>query len=163
MIDIVKIEILVSICVIIIGGGFEGVVGRMCKKLLCLWVFVVLIIIVFLWMILMFGLFILFFCLCDDIQLSGWWMFFVDFQVMLENYVDVLQFGMMQLIILELFVNLIVIIILVMIILLMIVLMVVYVFVWIDFKGCNVLFIFVFVLQIVLIQMVLVLLFSLFL
>ena len=156
MTDTVKTETSASTRAITTGGGFEGAAGRTRKKLSRPWASVASIIIAFLWTIPTLGLFISSFRPRDDIQSSGWWTFFADPQVTLENYVDVLQSGTTQLTILESFVNSIAITIPATIIPLMIASMAAYAFAWIDFKGRNALFIFVFALQIVPIQMALV-------
>lgn len=156
MTDTVKTETSASTRAITTGGGFEGAAGRARKKLSRPWASVASIIIAFLWTIPTLGLFISSFRPRDDIQSSGWWTFFADPQVTLENYVDVLQSGTTQLTILESFVNSIAITIPATIIPLMIASMAAYAFAWIDFKGRNALFIFVFALQIVPIQMALV-------
>jgi len=156
MTDTVKTETSASTRAITTGGGFEGAAGRTRKKLSRPWASVASIIIAFLWTIPTLGLFISSFRPRDDIQSSGWWTFFADPQVTLENYVDVLQSGTTQQTILESFVNSIAITIPATIIPLMIASMAAYAFAWIDFKGRNALFIFVFALQIVPIQMALV-------
>lgn len=156
MTDTVKTETSASTRAITTGGGFEGAAGRTRKKLSRPWASVASIIIAFLWTIPTLGLFISSFRPRDDIQSSGWWTFFADPQVTLENYVDVLQSGTTQLTILESFVNSIAITIPATLIPLMIASMAAYAFAWIDFKGRNALFIFVFALQIVPIQMALV-------
>ncbi len=156
MTDTVKTETSASTRAITTGGGFEGAAGRTRKKLSRPWASVASIIIAFLWTIPTLGLFISSFRPRDDIQSSGWWTFFADPQVTLENYVDVLQSGTTQLTILESFVNSIAITIPATVIPLMIASMAAYAFAWIDFKGRNALFIFVFALQIVPIQMALV-------
>lgn len=105
MTDTVKTETSASTRAITTGGGFEGAAGRTRKKLSRPWASVASIIIAFLWTIPTLGLFISSFRPRDDIQSSGWWTFFADPQVTLENYVDVLQSGTTQLTILESFVN----------------------------------------------------------
>ncbi|MFE7195325.1 carbohydrate ABC transporter permease [Microbacterium oxydans] len=156
MTDTVKSETAVSTRAITTGGGIEGSAGRARKKLSRPWASVASIVIAVLWTIPTLGLFISSFRPRDQIQSSGWWTFFADPQVTLENYVDVLQSGTTQLTILESFVNSIAITIPATLVPLMIASMAAYAFAWIDFKGRNALFIFVFALQIVPIQMALV-------
>ncbi len=136
------------------GGRLDASAARARKRLSRPWATIASIVIAFLWTIPTLGLFISSFRPRDDIQTSGWWTFFVDPQVTLENYVDVLQSGTTQLTIVESFLNSIVITIPATVIPLMIAAMAAYAFAWIDFKGRNALFIFVFALQIVPIQMV---------
>lgn len=156
MTDTVKSETAVSTRAITTGGGIEGSAGRARKKLSRPWASVASIVIAVLWTIPTLGLFISSFRPRDQIQSSGWWTFFADPQVTLENYVDVLQSGTTQLTILESFINSIAITIPATLVPLMIAAMAAYAFAWIDFKGRNALFIFVFALQIVPIQMALV-------
>ena len=156
MTDTVKSDTALSTRAITTGGGFEGAAGRTRKKLSRPWATVASILIAFLWTIPTLGLFISSFRPRDQIQSTGWWTFFADPQVTLENYVDVLQSGTTQLTILESFVNSIAITIPATVVPLMIASMAAYAFAWIDFKGRNALFIFVFALQIVPIQMALV-------
>lgn len=156
MTDTVKSETAVSTRAITTGGGIEGSAGRARKKLSRPWASVASIVIAVLWTIPTLGLFISSFRPRDQIQSSGWWTFFADPQVTIENYVDVLQSGTTQLTILESFVNSIAITIPATLVPLMIASMAAYAFAWIDFKGRNALFIFVFALQIVPIQMALV-------
>lgn len=156
MTDTVKSETAVSTRAITTGGGIEGSAGRARKKLSRPWASVASIVIAVLWTIPTLGLFISSFRPRDQIQSSGWWTFFADPQVTIENYVDVLQSGTTQLTILESFINSIAITIPATLVPLMIASMAAYAFAWIDFKGRNALFIFVFALQIVPIQMALV-------
>ncbi|WP_337005648.1 MULTISPECIES: carbohydrate ABC transporter permease [unclassified Microbacterium] len=156
MTDTVKSDTALSTRAITTGGGFEGAAGRARKRLSRPWATVASIVIAFLWTIPTLGLFISSFRPRDQIQTTGWWTFFADPEVTLENYVDVLQSGTTQLTILESFVNSIAITIPATVVPLMIASMAAYAFAWIDFKGRNALFIFVFALQIVPIQMALV-------
>ncbi|MFK3678285.1 carbohydrate ABC transporter permease [Microbacterium sp. NPDC090218] len=156
MTDTVKSDAALSTRAITTGGGFDGAAGRTRKRLSRPWASVASIAIAFLWTIPTLGLFISSFRPRDQIQTTGWWTFFADPQVTLENYVDVLQSGTTQLTILESFVNSIAITIPATVVPLMIASMAAYAFAWIDFKGRNALFIFVFALQIVPIQMALV-------
>ena len=156
MTDTVKSDTALSTRAITTGGGFEGAAGRTRKRLSRPWASIASIAIAFLWTIPTLGLFISSFRPRDQIQTTGWWTFFADPEVTLENYVDVLQSGTTQLTILESFVNSIAITIPATVVPLMIASMAAYAFAWIDFKGRNALFIFVFALQIVPIQMALV-------
>jgi alpha-glucoside transport system permease protein len=156
MTDTVKSETAVSTRAITTGGGLDGAAGRTRKKLSRPWASVASILIAVLWTLPTLGLFISSFRPRDQIQSTGWWTFFSDPQVTIENYVDVLQSGTTQLTILESFINSIAITIPATLVPLMIASMAAYAFAWIDFKGRNALFIFVFALQIVPIQMALV-------
>ncbi|MFF3027403.1 carbohydrate ABC transporter permease [Microbacterium sp. NPDC057944] len=138
------------------GGRLEASAGRARKRLSRPWASIASIIIAVLWTIPTLGLFVSSFRPKDQISSSGWWEFFANPQVTLENYVEVLQSGTTQLTIVESFVNSIAITIPATLIPLMIASMAAYAFAWIDFKGRNALFIFVFALQIVPIQMALV-------
>lgn len=138
------------------GGGLDAAAGRARKKLSRPWASAASILIAVLWTIPTLGLFISSFRPRDQIQSSGWWEFFANPQITIDNYVQVLQSGTTQLTILESFVNSIAITIPATLIPLMIASMAAYAFAWIDFKGRNALFIFVFALQIVPIQMALV-------
>ncbi|MFF5623869.1 carbohydrate ABC transporter permease [Microbacterium sp. LWH10-1.2] len=138
------------------GGRLDASAGRARKKLSRPWASVASIVIAVLWTIPTLGLFVSSFRPKDDITTTGWWTFFANPQVTLDNYVEVLQSGTTQLTMLESFMNSIAITIPATIIPLMIASMAAYAFAWIDFKGRNALFIFVFALQIVPIQMALV-------
>ncbi|KJL49352.1 L-arabinose transport system permease protein AraQ [Microbacterium hydrocarbonoxydans] len=138
------------------GGRLEASAGRARKRLSRPWASIASIIIAVLWTIPTLGLFISSFRPRDQISSSGWWEFFVNPQVTLDNYAEVLKSGTTQLTIIESFVNSIAITIPATLIPLMIASMAAYAFAWIDFKGRNALFIFVFALQIVPIQMALV-------
>jgi alpha-glucoside transport system permease protein len=138
------------------GGRFEASAGRARKKLTRPWATIASVVIAFLWTIPTLGLFISSFRPRDQISSSGWWEFFTNPQVTLDNYAQVLQSGTTQLTIVESFVNSIAITIPATLVPLMIASMAAYAFAWIDFKGRNALFIFVFALQIVPIQMALV-------
>ncbi|MFT4158211.1 MAG: carbohydrate ABC transporter permease [Microbacterium sp.] len=138
------------------GGRLDASAGRARKSLSRPWASIASIVIAFLWTLPTLGLFISSFRPKDQISSSGWWEFFVNPQVTLDNYAQVLQSGTTQLTIVESFVNSIAITIPATLIPLMIASMAAYAFAWIEFKGRNALFIFVFALQIVPIQMALV-------
>ncbi|WP_159499217.1 carbohydrate ABC transporter permease [Microbacterium sp. 18062] len=134
----------------------EGSAGRARKKLTKPWASVFAIIIAALWTIPTFGLFVSSLRPEQQIKTTGWWTFFADPQVTLENYTQVLQAGNSQVTMASAFVNSIAITIPGTVIPLAIACLAAYAFAWIDFKGRNVLFIFVFALQIVPIQMALI-------
>lgn len=138
------------------GGRLDASAGRARKRLSRPWASIASIVIAVLWTIPTLGLFISSFRPKDQISSSGWWEFFLNPQVTLQNYADVLQSGTTQLTIIESFMNSIAITIPATLVPLMIASMAAYAFAWIDFKGRNALFIFVFALQIVPIQMALV-------
>ena len=162
MTDTVKSELGTSTRALTTGGRFDASAGRVRKRLSRPWASVAAIVIAVVWTVPTLGLFISSFRDRDAIDSSGWWTFFTNPQVTLDNYAAVLKSGTTQLTILESFFNSIVITIPATIIPLMIAAMAAYAFSWIEFKGRNALFIFVFALQIVPIQMALVPLLSLF-
>ncbi len=134
----------------------EGPARRARKVLSKPWATVASIIIAVAWTIPTFGLFISSFRPEQQIKTTGWWTFFADPQVTLENYIQVLQAGNTQLTMAEAFINSIAITIPATIVPLTIAAFAAYAFSWIDFKGRDWLFIFVFALQIVPIQMALI-------
>lgn len=137
-------------------GGGSGRAGRVRRVLSKPWATVASIIIAVAWTIPTFGLFISSFRPEQQIKTTGWWTFFADPQVTLENYIQVLQAGNTQLTMAEAFINSIAITIPATIVPLTIAAFAAYAFSWIDFKGRDWLFIFVFALQIVPIQMALI-------
>lgn len=144
------------------SSRLEASAGRARKRLSRPWATVAAIVIAVLWTIPTFGLFVSSLRPREDINSSGWWTFFADPAVTIDNYVTVLQSGTTQLTMIESFVNSIAITIPATLIPLMIAAMAAYAFAWIDFKGRNFLFILVFALQVVPIQMALVPLLSTF-
>lgn len=133
-----------------------GVAGRARRVLSRPWATVASIVIAVAWTIPTFGLLISSFRPEQQIKTTGWWTFFTDPQVTLENYIQVLQAGNTQLTMAEAFINSIAITIPATIVPLTIAAFAAYAFSWIDFKGRDWLFIFVFALQIVPIQMALI-------
>lgn len=114
------------------------------------------------WTIPTFGLFVSSFRPEVAVKTTGWWTFFANPEVTIDNYTQVLQAGNGQLDLAGSFVNSIAITIPATIIPITIALLAAYAFAWIDFRGKNWLFIFVFALQIVPIQMALIPLLSTF-
>ena len=137
-------------------NGGSGRAGRVRRVLSKPWATVASIIIALAWTIPTFGLLISSFRPEQQIKTTGWWTFFADPQVTLENYIQVLQAGNTQLTMAEAFINSIAITIPATIVPLTIAAFAAYAFSWIDFKGRDWLFIFVFALQIVPLQMALV-------
>ncbi|WP_375386526.1 carbohydrate ABC transporter permease [uncultured Microbacterium sp.] len=119
-------------------------------------------IIAVLWTIPTFGLFVSSFRPEQQIKTSGWWTFFSNPVVTLENYTTVLQSGNSTLNLAGSWVNSIAIAIPATVFPLVIASLAAYAFAWIDFRGKNLLFILVFALQVVPIQMALVPLLSTF-
>ncbi|MCF6510065.1 carbohydrate ABC transporter permease [Blastococcus sp. MG754426] len=95
-----------------------------------------------------------------DIRRSGWWTWFTDPQITLDNYNQVLYGGQTNFA--ELFVNSLVITLPAVIIPITLALLAAYAFAWIKFRGRNILFVAVFSLQVVPIQVTLIPLLSLF-
>ncbi len=109
-----------------------------------------------LWTIPTFGLFISSFRPAQQVRTTGWWTFFSNPGVTLDNYSDVLQAGNSQLNLAGAFINSIAITLPATALPLIIASLAAYAFAWIDFRGKNILFIGVFALQIVPLQMALV-------
>ncbi|MBA8815417.1 alpha-glucoside transport system permease protein [Microbacterium halimionae] len=126
------------------------------RKLTNPWASVASIVIALLWTIPTFGLLISSFRPEQQIKSTGWWTFFTNPEVTIDNYVQVLQAGNAQLTMAGAFVNSIAITIPATIVPLTIACFAAYAFSWIDFKGRDALFIFIFALQIVPIQMALI-------
>jgi alpha-glucoside transport system permease protein len=97
-----------------------------------------------------------------QVKTTGWWTIFSDFQVTIDNYMQVLTTGNGQLDLAGSFLNSLAITIPATVIPIVIALFAAYAFAWIDFKGRNLLFVFIFALQIVPIQMALIPLLSTF-
>ncbi|MCI2957492.1 carbohydrate ABC transporter permease [Agromyces atrinae] len=140
----------------------EATARKMKRGATSKWATVVAIIIAALWTVPTFGLFVSSFRPEQQVKTTGWWTFFADPEVTLDNYVEVLQSGNSTLDLAGSFINSIAITIPATIIPLIIACLAAYAFAWIDFKGKNFLFILVFALQIVPIQMALVPLLSTF-
>jgi alpha-glucoside transport system permease protein len=131
------------------------------KRLSSPWASLAAIVIAILWTLPTFGLAISSFRPEREIKTTGWWTFFSDPQVTLDNYRDVLSTeGANSLG--QTFVNSFVIVIPSVIIPITIALLAAYAFAWIPFKGRNVLFVAVFAMQIVPIQVTLIPLLSLY-
>lgn len=109
-----------------------------------------------LWTIPTFGLFVSSFRPAQEVRTTGWWTFFSNPGVTLDNYSDVLQAGNSQLNLAGAFINSIAITLPATALPLIIASLAAYAFAWIDFRGKNILFIGVFALQIVPLQMALV-------
>lgn len=129
--------------------------GRAKKKLTSRWASFIAIVIAVLWTIPTFGLAISSIRPQGDIQDTGWWTFFSNPHVTLDNYRAVLSStgagGLKNYLI-----NSFVIVIPSVIIPIALAALAAYAFAWIDFKGRNVLFIAIFALQIVPIQVTLI-------
>jgi alpha-glucoside transport system permease protein len=123
-------------------------------KLSSPWASGIAIVIAVLWTIPTFGLLITSFRPEADVKTSGWWTFFSDPQVTLQNYDEVL-FGSSTSFS-TFFMNSLVITIPAVAIPITLALLAAYAFAWIDFKGKNLLFVAVFALQIVPIQVTLI-------
>jgi alpha-glucoside transport system permease protein len=125
------------------------------QKLTNPWASTFAIVLAFLWTIPTFGLLVTSFRPQRDIATSGWWTFFKDPQLTLENYETVLStegsagLG-------NAFINSIVITIPSVLIPITLALLASYAFAWVDFKGRGLLFVIVFALQIVPIQVTLI-------
>ena len=130
------------------------------KRLTSPWASLIAVILAVVWTAPTFGLLITSFRPVNDIQTSGWWTFFKDPSVTLDNYRDALSSNGGSLA--SFFVNSIVITIPAVLIPLCLAALAAYVFAWVDFKGRNFLFVCVFALQIVPIQVTLIPLLSLY-
>jgi alpha-glucoside transport system permease protein len=136
---------------------------RVKRRLTSPWATIAALIIAVLWTIPTFGLLLSSFRPADQISTTGWWTFFSDPQLTLDNYTDVLfsesssspGLG-------EYFVNSLAIAIPGTIIPLVLACLAAYAFAWVKFKGASTLFVIVFALQIVPLQMALIPLLQLF-
>ena len=118
------------------------------------WASGIAIILAIIWTVPTFGLFVTSFRPPAEISTSGWWTFFSDPQVTLENYQNVL-FGSSTAFT-TFFVNSIVITLPAVVIPIALALLAAYAFAWIDFRGRGILFVAVFALQVVPIQITLI-------
>ena len=114
------------------------------------WASITALVIAVLWTIPTFGLFITSFRPAGEIRRNGWWNFFTDPQVTLDNYRSALFEGDAPLA--EYILNSFVVTLPAVIIPISIALLAAYAFAWIDFKGRNILFVGIFALQIIPIQ-----------
>ncbi|MCH1881669.1 carbohydrate ABC transporter permease [Agrococcus sp. ARC_14] len=136
---------------------------RVKRRLTSPWATIAALVIAVLWTIPTFGLLLSSFRPADQIATTGWWTFFSDPQLTLDNYTEVLfsgsssspQLG-------EYFVNSLVIAIPGTILPLVLAALAAYAFAWVKFKGSSTLFVVVFALQIVPLQMALIPLLQLF-
>ncbi len=142
--------------------GIEAASRRTKKRLTSRGATIAAVVIAVLWTIPTFGLFVSSFRPEQQVKTTGWWTIFSDFQVTIDNYVQVLQAGNSTLNLAGSWVNSIAIAIPATLLPLVIASLAAYAFAWIDFRGKNFLFILVFALQVVPIQMALVPLLSTF-
>lgn len=142
--------------------GIEAASKRTKKRLTSRGATIAAVIIAVLWTVPTFGLFVSSFRPEQQVKTTGWWTIFSDFQVTIDNYVQVLQAGNSTLNLAGSWVNSIAIAIPATLIPLVVASLAAYAFAWIDFRGKNFLFIMVFALQVVPIQMALVPLLSTF-
>jgi alpha-glucoside transport system permease protein len=129
--------------------------GRAKRKLTSPWASLVALVIAVLWTVPTFGLAVTSLRPASDIKTSGWWTFFSDPKLTLDNYRDVLSTtgaGGLG----SYFVNSFVIVLPSVIIPISLAALAAYAFAWIDFKGRNLVFIAIFALQIVPIQVTLI-------
>lgn len=142
--------------------GIEAASRRTKKRLTSRGATIAAVVIAVLWTIPTFGLFVSSFRPEQQVKTTGWWTIFSDFQVTIDNYVQVLQAGNSTLNLAGSWVNSIAIAVPATLIPLVVASLAAYAFAWIDFRGKNLLFILVFALQVVPIQMALVPLLSTF-
>ncbi|HXH35555.1 MAG TPA: carbohydrate ABC transporter permease [Plantibacter sp.] len=142
--------------------GIEAASKRTKKRLTSRGATIAAVIIAVLWTVPTFGLFVSSFRPEQQVKTTGWWTLFSDFQVTIDNYVQVLQAGNSTLNLAGSWINSIAIAIPATLIPLVVASLAAYAFAWIDFRGKNFLFIMVFALQVVPIQMALVPLLSTF-
>ncbi len=120
------------------------------------WASAVALIVAVVWTIPTFGLFISSFRPEADVKADGWWNFFTDPSLTLQNYRDVLSGGATGESLTTNLINTIVITVPAVLIPISLATLAAYAFAWIDFKGRDLLFVGVFALQIVPIQVTLV-------
>ncbi len=146
-----------------VAPAVETRADRVKRRLTSPWATLAAIVIAVVWTIPTFGLLLSSFRPADQISTSGWWSFFTDPQLTLDNYSEVLfsgsssspQLG-------EYFVNSLLIAIPGTLIPLVLASLAAYAFAWVRFKGSSTLFVVVFALQIVPLQMALIPLLQLF-
>jgi alpha-glucoside transport system permease protein len=125
------------------------------NKLTSPWASLFAVMLAFLWTLPTFGLFVTSFRPQPEIRTSGWWQFFTDPQITLDNYRTVLSTeGSAALG--GHFINSIVITVPAVIIPITLALLASYAFAWVEFKGRSILFVAIFALQIVPIQVTLI-------
>ncbi|SDH62434.1 carbohydrate ABC transporter permease [Agrococcus jejuensis] len=130
---------------------------RVKQRLTSPWATLVAIVIAVLWTIPTFGLLLSSFRPGDDIRTSGWWTFFTNPQLTLQNYQEVLLSGSASSPQLgEYFVNSLIVAIPGTIFPLVLASLAAYAFAWVKFKGSGTLFVIIFALQIVPLQMALI-------
>jgi len=142
--------------------GIEAASKRTKKRLTSRGATIAAVIIAVLWTVPTFGLFVSSFRPEQQVKTTGWWTIFSDFQITIDNYVQVLQAGNSTLNLAGSWINSIAIAVPATLIPLVVASLAAYAFAWIDFRGKNFLFILVFALQVVPIQMALVPLLSTF-
>ena len=146
-----------------VAPAVETRADRVKRRLTSPWATIAALVIAVLWTIPTFGLLLSSFRPAEQIRTSGWWTFFSDPQLTLDNYTEVLfsestsSPGLA-----EYFVNSLAIAIPGTIIPLVLACLAAYAFAWVKFKGSSTLFVIVFALQIVPLQMALIPLLQLF-
>ena len=136
-------------------AAIETAAGQAKKRLTSRWASLTAVLIATLWTLPTFGLLVTSIRPERDLKTTGWWTFFTDPQVTLDNYRDVLATtgsGALG----NSFVNSFVIVIPSVVIPIALAALAAYVFAWVDFKGRNTLFVAIFALQIVPIQVTLI-------
>jgi alpha-glucoside transport system permease protein len=136
-------------------AAIETAAGQAKKRLTSRWASLTAVVIATLWTLPTFGLLVTSIRPERDLKTTGWWTFFTDPKVTLDNYRDVLATtgsGALG----NSFVNSFVIVIPSVVIPIALAALAAYVFAWVDFKGRNTLFVAIFALQIVPIQVTLI-------